>query len=117
MPKTICLDFDGVLNTYDGWKGDDVLFDPRPGAKEFIERLFDNGYEVVIHTTRPAEKILQWWRDNKFPGAEWIGPRIAHTKPPAFAYLDDRGICFTGNFNLAFEQIRDFRAFWEKQPC
>lgn len=112
--KTICLDFDGVLNTYDGWKGEHFLFEPRPGAKEFIERLWDNGYSVVIHSTRPAHKIRQWMIDHKLIKPTSMLQIVDH-KPPAIVYLDDRGICFTGNFNLAFEQIRDFSTFWERE--
>lgn len=111
MPKTICVDFDGVLNTYTGWKGEDYLYDPRPGAKEFIEELLDNGYEVIIHSTRSPEKIGQWLKDNKFRGCDWM--RVSKEKPPAIAYVDDRAICFTGNFRIAIEQVKDFRAHWE----
>ena len=33
----ICVDLDGVLNSFDGWKGADFFHPPRPGAREFLQ--------------------------------------------------------------------------------
>ena len=38
LKPIICIDFDGVLNNYNGYDGDN-LGTPRPGAKEFLEKL------------------------------------------------------------------------------
>ena len=35
----VCVDLDGVLNDYDGWKGADYFHPPRPGAREFSQQL------------------------------------------------------------------------------
>ena len=52
---TISLDFDGVLNTYDGWKGEDGLFSPRVGAYAFLRRLSEF-YVIVVHSTESDRK-------------------------------------------------------------
>ena len=58
--KTVCIDFDGVLNTYDGWKGEDELFNPREKVEWFLKQLRQAGYEIVIHSTRTPSKIRKW---------------------------------------------------------
>jgi predicted mannosyl-3-phosphoglycerate phosphatase (HAD superfamily) len=109
MPRTICLDFDGVLNTYSGWKGEDYLFEPQPGAKEFINELRSLGYEVVIHSTRDPMKIGKWLVDHAI-----LGPiKVFKEKPPAIAYLDDRAIRFDGDFGKSLEEIKNFKTYWE----
>lgn len=110
--KTICLDFDGVMNTYDGWKGEHELFEPRPGLAEFLGRLKDAGFEVAVNSTRPAEMILAWLGRHGLGG---LVKTVTDRKPPAVAYLDDRGVCFTGDFEAAFAAVVSFKAHWEKR--
>ena len=54
--RTVCVDFDGCLAEYDGWKGATVLGEPLPGAKEFMEMLHGMGIEVVIYTCRAKDE-------------------------------------------------------------
>ena len=37
MPKTLLIDLDGVLNTYDGNYSESEIAPPRDGVKEFLE--------------------------------------------------------------------------------
>jgi phosphoglycolate phosphatase-like HAD superfamily hydrolase len=60
MPKTVCLDFDGVLSDYHGWRGPEVLDPPRAGVANFLKALKEAGYEIVIHTTRDSKIIWSW---------------------------------------------------------
>jgi hypothetical protein len=39
-PKHVCVDFDGVLAEYTGWKGPDHLGAPRAGAKHFLGIIY-----------------------------------------------------------------------------
>lgn len=55
IKKTICVDFDGVLNEYDGYEEGD-LGEPLTGSKEFIKELRKK-YKVVISMSMMTEKI------------------------------------------------------------
>jgi hypothetical protein len=105
----VVLDFDGVLNTYDGTNFDpDDLLSPREGAIKFVNHLVGSGLTPVVLSTRESEKVNKWLSDNGF-----IGVLAVDKKPPALCYVDDRGINFSGNYDDLLSQIKAFRAYWE----
>ena len=106
-PKTVCIDFDGCLADYHGWKNTDTLDPPYPGAKEFVERVLATGYRVVIHTTRRSVRVEAWLYQWKFPSVD-----VSNVKPKAMVYIDDRGFRFTGDWDAAFEAIEQ-PTHWE----
>ena len=108
--KTIALDFDGVMNTYDGWKGEDELFEPRPGLTAFLKVLQREGNQIVIFTNRPVEKVNTWLE--KY-GVDSFIAYVTNTKPLAHVYVDDRAVTFEGNFYNTYMQIAGFRTHWE----
>jgi len=107
----VCVDLDGVLNAYDGWRGADYFHPPRPGAREFLRRLNECGYEVVVLTVRWAPHVEEWLSRNGM--AEYVA-RVTNLKPPAHVYIDDRALCFQGEFETLLNQLPGFRAHWEK---
>ena len=109
----VCVDLDGVLNDYDGWRGADYFHPPREGAREFLEGLSRSGYRVVVHTTRWAPHVWEWIRQH---GLESYVDTVTDKKLPAHVFIDDRAICFTGNFTDIIERIQQFRAHWEAEP-
>ena len=38
---------------------------------------------------------------------------VTDKKPPAFAYIDDRAICFQGDYGKTLDQLEAFKAHWE----
>lgn len=117
--KTVCVDLDGVIAHYEGWKGVKHIGDPLPGAREFLQRLIQN-YDVVIHTTRTnpdinhqelqdysrenklgltplqcARRIVALWlHKNEMPYSSiWTG----NGKPIAMTYINDRALGCTTN--------------------
>jgi NLI interacting factor-like phosphatase len=110
--EIVCVDLDGVLNDFDGWRGADYFHPPRPGAREFLENLNSLGYDVVVLTVRWPPHVEQWLE-------KWdlrtLVSTVTNQKPAAHAYLDDRAICFRGDFNSALDQIRRFEAHWESK--
>lgn len=107
--KTVCLDFDGVMNTYDGWKGERELFEPRPGLRDFLEQLKAIPVRVVVHSTRRSGLIVDWLRvhdlDHLIDDVD--------KKPPAIVYIDDRAMPFRGSFFGLVADIKDFKTHWE----
>ena len=109
MKQTVCVDFDGVLNNYKGYDGDN-LGTPREGAKEFLQELNKN-YRVIILSARTYSKIIKWLDDNDL--WEYVAD-VTSFKPPALAYIDDRGIQFNGNYQDILKQLQDFKPYWRE---
>ena len=108
-PK-ICIDLDGVLNLYDGWKGADYFHPPRPGAAEFLRELKRRGYAVIVFTVRWGPHVEEWLEKHNLSA---YVDAVTDRKPPAHVYIDDRAVCFRGDFHETLEEVDDFRAFWE----
>ena len=108
---SICLDLNGVLDQYSGWKGEDHEDPPREGAKEFLEEL-SRQYRVYIHTTQPVPKVWEWLDKHGLGG---FVTRVTNRKVPALIYLDDRAIRFDGeDFKEVLEEIKRFRPHWKR---
>jgi hypothetical protein len=113
-PATICVDLDGVLNTFDEWRGPEFFHSPREGAHEFLASLKAEGFRVVIFTVRWHEWVLEWLAKNGL--AEFVD-EVTDRKPPAHAYVDDRAICFRGDFQDTLRCIRTFEPFWRNRAA
>lgn len=113
--KTVCVDFDGVLNTYTGWQGEHELFMPREGAEKFLDEL-SRKFDVHIFTTRSRDSVQTWLQ--KYDLQKYIST-VTSKKEPALAYVDDRAIPFLGSFNAILTQLVDteFKTHWEMKPC
>lgn len=128
MKKPIlCLDFDGVVHSYtSGWKGARNIPDPpTEGALQFMQNALDNGWDVVIHSSRGRSwggisAMRSWlrkhaddfWYETPLgPGLEDV--RFTRWKPSALVTLDDRAMTFTG----AWPELAALRAFkpWYKR--
>lgn len=124
MKKTVCVDLDGTLATYEGWKGADHFGDPRPGAAEFTRRLSEIA-RVVIYTTRTncddpalgrdesdtperlAGRIRNWLSSNGFAFDDVF---TGKGKPFCAAFVDDRAVSVPtnpveGDFDAAIASV------------
>ena len=112
-PITICLDFDGVCNTYTGWEGDDELYEPQAGLRAFLERLKTMGYEIVVFSTRPAAVLSYWFHQHRL---RHLIDGFPTSKPPAVMYVDDRGFNFSGDFDEVIDEIEAYgtEPWWHK---
>jgi hypothetical protein len=132
----ICLDFDGVIHSYtSGWQGACNIPDP------YVQGFFGWAVQAVKFF-----KLVIYSSRSKEPGAiqamrEWLGKQsisaihagevgrdfewpelfdhieFAHEKPAAFLTIDDRAICFKGNWSawaLAPEALIAFKP-WNKE--
>lgn len=107
--KTIAIDFDGVLNNYKGYDPDN-LETPRKGVKQFLETL-NKKYTIIIHSTRPSDKIEHWLHQNKL---DTYIQRVTQNKPPAIAYIDDRAIRFNGDYQECLQNLTE-KTYWENK--
>jgi hypothetical protein len=108
-----CIDLNGVLDSYTGWQGP-VHFDPpREGAREFLEALRARGFEIVVFTTRYDEDVWRWLRAY---GLETLVSEVTDRKPAAHVFVDDRAVCFRGDFHTTLREIEQFSAHWERRP-
>lgn len=106
----VCVDLNGVLDAYTGWKHPDHWDPPRPGARAFLEALRSNGFDIVVFTTRHPTGVRKWLREHGL--ADLVGA-VTRRKPPAHAFVDDRAVCFRGSFDEALKQVVAFKAHWE----
>lgn len=100
MKKTIAIDFDGVVHKYSkGWQDGEIYDEPVEGALKAMVELYNKDYEIVIFTTREEDGSINRWIAEQyhkyFPNQEIFAFRVTNKKPPAIAYIDDRGIRFT----------------------
>lgn len=108
--KTVAIDFDGVLNNYTGWKGDNDLSTPKSGINYFLKKISDE-YDIVIFTCRDMSKVRDWLQTydlDKYIRA------VTMTKPKAYVYIDDRAITYNGHYDEVLEKLETFKTWWEK---
>ena len=121
MMKTICIDFDGVLHSYtNGWQGENVASDPPvPGAIEWLRDLIrDPNFEPVIYSSRSKHlsgiQCMQGWLTRHGLSHEDLDRlQFPTQKPAAFLTIDDRAICFDGNFP-SLTTMQEFKP-WNKR--
>jgi adenylylsulfate kinase len=112
--RTIAVDFDGVIADYDGYKGPGVLGDPRPDVRQALHQLRNEGWKIVLYTTRGWEEIKDYVARHGIPFDEYNQNSDYQTqgkKPVADVYWDDRAVCYSGDATRDIEKIRSFRTW------
>jgi len=106
----ISIDFDGVLNNYQGYDGDN-LGTPRPGAKEFLEKL-SKKYRVIILTARRFDKVMEWL--NQYELSKYVFDVTSIKPKNVVCFVDDRAIKFNGEYAEVLRHINNFKTYWEE---
>lgn len=106
----VCVDFNGVLDAYTGWRGPAHFDPPRDGARECLEQLRARRFRVVIFTLRWPDDVWRWLREHRL---DHLVDEVTDTKPAAHVFIDDRAVCFRGDFAATLEEIDGFAAHWE----
>lgn len=118
--KTICIDIDGTICAYEGWKGSDSFGQVLPGAADAILRLHEDGWFVIIFSTRADKNRIEAFlnANNIYFDAINENPNQPENalggKVLADVYLDDRAITFKGNWEDAYSEIISFVP-WEQK--
>lgn len=98
-PRTIAIDFDGVIHSYtSGWTGFDPIDPPVVGARAAIAAMRAMGFQVIVfscraHDYRGLAGIVLWLHKH-----EITVDNVTAAKPHAEIYVDDRGWRFTGDW-------------------
>ncbi len=105
--RTVAVDLDGVLAQYDGWKGDEHIGEPIPGAVAFVNKLSEFA-NVTVHTARmyTSHDLVRKWLDEH--GFRYANVWAGNGKPIASAYVDDRAVsCIpeNGNEKRSYDQV------------
>jgi hypothetical protein len=108
----VCVDLNGVLDRYTGWKSPEHWDPPSPGAEEFLRSLHERGFRVVVFTTRWEADARAWLAEHGLD--RWLAD-VTDRKPAAHVFVDDRAVCFRGDFRDTLEQVVRFRAHWEEE--
>ena len=101
----ICVDLDGVLAKYDGWKGLEHIGPPLPGAREFAHSLAKIA-DLIIFSSRCSTDAAGEERTRLSPGqlkihiVDWLEKhKVPYTdvytgqgKPRAAVFIDDRAV-------------------------
>ena len=108
--KRILVDLDGVLNKY-GKEPFDENFIPeiKEGAKNFLKELSKIG-ELYLFTSRNLILSVQWLCKNEI---DRYFKDVTNTKLPSYLYIDDRCVCFKGNYMQTLDEVRQFEAHWK----
>lgn len=109
--KKILIDLDGVLNEY-GYEPYDENYIPqiKSGAKEFIAELYKSA-DLYLFTTRNLMLSAKWLLKN---GLDSYFKDITNVKLPSYLYIDDRCICFSGEYKKTLEDIKNFKVYWKQ---
>jgi len=118
IPKRAMIDLDGTIHRYSKGYKDGAIYDNAfDGAKEVIDWLKRNGYEIVIFTTRAskqnADELGGDHKDQIKNVGKWLKDkgiyfdRITAEKLAADFYIDDKAISiYNGNWKSVLKVIK-----------
>ena len=66
-------------------------------------------YEIKIFTTRNRLMTSKWLIKNKL---DYLVVDVTNVKDPAYLHIDDRCICFNGDFKNTINKIKNFKVYW-----
>jgi hypothetical protein len=108
--KTVAIDLDGTLATYEGWQGEEHFGRVRPHARETLQALRDRGCRIIIWTTRGNKTLVAEWLDSHDLIYDYINenpdqPKDSSEKVIADLYIDDRAIDGSKSWQAIQEEL------------
>lgn len=117
-PRTISVDFDGVIHSYINPYNDYQLDPPTEGAIKFLSEMTDI-FSLEICSTRAKDQhgrdtIRRWLATNGLPQGKIDGIVVTNLKGMAIVYIDDRAYRFEGIWPTA-QELFDLAQTWYKR--
>lgn len=131
MKPTICIDFDGVIHSYEhGWRNGEIYGTVTLGFFPWVMKMKDR-FTLVIYSSRSKDIDMRGamyrWLQEQLSAWQYVMRStneeatihiddftFAHEKPSAFMSIDDRCICFDGDWSkITAESIFNFKP-WNK---
>ena len=124
--KVLAVDFDGVIMEQCVWTGkEEIKGGPVDGIGmvSALRVLKTLGWKIIVWSARAETALIKKWLksygfDNIFDAINenpWAPDNLKDSrKIPAHAYLDDRNIPFTGNWDNMANKIQKFKPYWER---
>lgn len=112
--QTLCIDFDGVIHSYEnGWQGGEIYGTITEGFCDWAAEMAKH-FDLVIYSSRSktpgGRGMMKRWLKEKWSGPPIPEFQFASTKPAAWLTIDDRAICFQGDWtSLDLRTLQSFR--------
>lgn len=105
--KNIAIDFDGTIHDFAHPVPGRKMGPPMEGAQAALEQLQTDGYNIIVFCRWATNEynckvIADWMRYFEMPFVD-----VTNIKPDAVAYIDDRGIRFTGDWKATIQAFED----------
>ena len=78
-------------------------------AKSLSDTLSQNA-ELHLFTSRNLLLAAKWLINNNL---DKFFKDVTNIKLPSYLYIDDRTICFKGNYHKTLEDIKNFKVYWK----
>lgn len=114
---SVAVDFDGPTHGYTrGWQGG-VIYDlPTPGAVAAIRSIMEVEPVFIFTAREDLHAVVRWLRENGLPATadpddnfRFWNQRglllVTNRKLPARAYVDDRALEFTGDWDVVLTRL------------
>lgn len=117
----LCLDFDGVIHSYErGWEKGVIYGTVTRGFWEWLYKA-QKLFSVVVYSSRSnspdgPDEMRNWLVDRAGDQYEALvhDLKFVHEKPAAFLTIDDRAVCFTGDWSrLDPAMLKQFKPWME----
>lgn len=126
---TICIDFDGVIHSYEhGWQKGTIYGHVVRGFFEWAT-VAKRQFQLTIYSSRSKdptgtidmaqwleEHLSEWKLTNPTSDLNLLDFVWAHEKPAAYLTIDDRAICFAGDWSapaLSIRGMQNFRPWYQ----